>query len=73
MVSSANQQSLPIVKKTSNFGQYFGHFEKIKINGLHFASISHSYTQPFHSENAKVIVNKERPVIFFAKLCHFSV
>ena len=29
------------VKKTSNSGQYSGHFEKIKISGFHFASISH--------------------------------
>ena len=29
------------VKKTSIFGLFFGRFEKIKISGLHFASISH--------------------------------
>jgi len=29
------------VKKTSNFGQYFGHFEKLQVIGLHFASISY--------------------------------
>ena len=33
--------NLFFVKKTSNFGHYFGRFEKIKINGPHFASISH--------------------------------
>ena len=61
------------VKKTSNFGQYFGRFEKLKINGPHFASISHPQSQPFYSENAKIIVKNESSITFFAKTCHFSV
>ena len=60
------------VKKTSNFGQFFGRFEKLKINGLHFASISHPQSQPFYSENTKIIVKNESSITLFAILFHFS-
>jgi len=44
------------VKKTSNFEQNFERFEKIKIDGLHFASISHPQNQPFYNKKAKIIL-----------------
>jgi hypothetical protein len=44
------------VKKTSIFDQNFGRFEKRKIDGLHFASISHPQNQPFYNKKAKIIL-----------------
>ena len=36
-----SERSPLFVKKTSNFGQYFGRFEKLQVIGLQFASITH--------------------------------